>query len=65
MKSKKQENLAMKQQQSHGHREQTGDCQGGGGRERDGLEVWDQRQELVSAVLLFRHYVMSLRPRGL
>ena len=55
----------MKQQQSHGHREQTGDCQGGGGRERDGLEVWDQRQELVSAVLLFRHYVMSLRPRGL
>ena len=24
-------NLSMKQQQNHGHREQTGGCQGGGG----------------------------------
>ena len=54
----------MKQKQSRGHRERAGDCQGGGGWERDGLEVRDQRQELVFAVLLFRHYVVSLRPRG-
>ena len=38
-------NLSMKQKQNHGHREQTGGCQGGGGWERDGLRVWDQQMQ--------------------
>ena len=29
------------QKQTHGHREQTCGCQGGGGWERDGVGVWD------------------------
>ena len=33
-------NLSMKQKQTHGHREQTCGCQGGGGWGRDGLVVW-------------------------
>ena len=37
-----QMNLPMKQEQTHRHRGQTYDCQGGGGmREKDGLGVWD------------------------
>ena len=34
-------NLSMKQKQNHGHKEETGSCQGGRGWERDGLGVWD------------------------
>ena len=34
-------NLSMKQKQNHGHREQTGGCQGGGGWGRDGVGGWD------------------------
>ena len=33
-------NLSTKQKLTHRHREQTCGCQGGGGRERDGLAVW-------------------------
>ena len=32
-----QMNPSMKQTQNHGHREQTGGCQGGGGWGRDGV----------------------------
>ena len=32
-------NLSMEQKQNHGHREQTGGCQGGGGWGRDGVGV--------------------------
>ena len=35
-----QKNLSTEKKQTHGHREQTCGCQGGGGREWDGLEVW-------------------------
>ena len=38
-------NLSMKQKENHGHREQTGGCQGGGGWERDGVGVWDQQMQ--------------------
>ena len=38
-------NLSMKQRQTHGHREQTCGCQGGGGWERNGLGVWDQQMQ--------------------
>ena len=34
-------NLSTKQKQTHGPREQTCVCQGGGGREQDGLGVWE------------------------
>ena len=40
-------NLSTKQKQNHGHREQTGGCQGGGGRGRDGLGSWGYRCELL------------------
>ena len=33
-------NISMKQKQNPRHREQTGDCQGGGGWRRDGVEGW-------------------------
>ena len=33
-------NLSMKQKQNHRCREQTGGCQGGGGRGRDGVGGW-------------------------
>ena len=34
-------NLSMKEEQNHGHREQTGGCQGGGGIwERDKVGGW-------------------------
>ena len=33
-------NLSTKEKQTQRHREQTCGCQGGGGRERDGLAVW-------------------------
>ena len=35
-----QRNLSMKQKQNHRHREQTGGCQGGGGRGTDGVGDW-------------------------
>ena len=35
-----QMNLSMKQKQNHGHREQTGGCQGGGGWGRGGVGGW-------------------------
>ena len=38
-------NLAMKWKQNHGHREQTGGCQGGGEWERVGVGVWDQQMQ--------------------
>ena len=38
-------NLSMKQKQNHGHKEETGSCQGGRGWERDGLGVWDQHMQ--------------------
>ena len=33
-------NLSTKQKQTHRHREQICGCQGGGGKEWDGLGVW-------------------------
>ena len=36
-----QMNLSTKHKQTHGHREQMGGCQGGGGWGKDGLGVWD------------------------
>ena len=33
-------NLSIKQKQTHGHREQTCGCPGGGGWERDGVGGW-------------------------
>ena len=33
-------NLSMGKNQTHGHGEETHGCQGEGGREWDGLEVW-------------------------
>ena len=33
-------NLSMKNKQNQGHREQTGGCQGGGGRRRGGVGGW-------------------------
>ena len=35
-----QMNPSTKQKQTHRRREQTCDCQGGAGRERDGLGIW-------------------------
>ena len=35
-----QVNLSTKQKQIHGHREQTGGCQGGGGWDRDEVGGW-------------------------
>ena len=40
-------NLSTKQKQTHRHREQTCGCQGGGGRERVGLGVWDQQMQTI------------------
>ena len=40
-------NLAMKQKQTHRHREETGGCQGGGVWGKDGLGVWDQQIQTV------------------
>ena len=40
-----QMNLYMKQ--NHGHRKQTGDCQGGGGWGRDGVGGWVSRCKLL------------------
>ena len=34
-------NLSMKQKQNHGHRGQTGGCQGGGVWRKDGVGGWD------------------------
>ena len=39
--------LPMKQKQTHRYREQTCGCQGGGGREKDGLGVWVSRRKLL------------------
>ena len=35
-----QMNLSMKQKQNHGHREQIGGCQGGGGSGKVGVGGW-------------------------
>ena len=37
----------MKQKQTHRHGEQTCGCQGGGGWERDGPGVWDQKRQTI------------------
>ena len=36
-------NLSMKQKQTHGHREQTGGCQGGEGWGSDGVGDWGEQ----------------------
>ena len=41
-------NLSRKQKQTHRHREQTYGCQGGAGRERDGLGVWGWQIQTVT-----------------
>ena len=38
-----QMNVSMKQKQNHGHREQTGGCQGGRGWERAGVGGWGEQ----------------------
>ena len=38
-------NLPMKQ--NHVHREQTGGCQGEGGRGRDGQGAWDEQMQTI------------------
>ena len=40
-------NLSIKQKQNHGHREQTGGCQGGGGWGRAGVGGWDQQMQTI------------------
>ena len=40
-------NLSMKQKQTHRHREQTCDCQGGGWLGREGLGVQDQQMQTI------------------
>ena len=40
-----QQNLPMKQKPTHGHREHTYGCQGGGGWERDGVGGWGQQMQ--------------------
>ena len=42
-----QMNLSTEQKQTHRHREQTGGCQGGGGREWDGWEFGVNRCKLI------------------
>ena len=37
-------NISVKQKQNHGHREQTGGCQGGGGMD---WGVWDQQMQTI------------------
>ena len=41
-------NLSMKQKQNHGHREQTGGCQGEAGRAEDGPGVWGQQMQTIT-----------------
>ena len=36
-------NLSVEQKQNQGHKEQTCDCQGGGGLGKDGVGGWDQQ----------------------
>ena len=43
-----QMNLSMKQIQTHGHREQTGGCQGGGGWGRDGGGGWGEQRQTIT-----------------
>ena len=43
-------NLSMKQKQNEGHREQTGDCQGGWEWERDALGVRDQQKQRLEGI---------------
>ena len=40
-----QMNLSTEQKQTHGHREQTCGCQGGGGGSGDRRGVWDQQMQ--------------------
>ena len=42
-------NLSMKQKQTHGYREQTCGCQRGGDPGREGLGVWDQQMQTLTA----------------
>ena len=42
-----QMNLSMKQKQTHGHRQQTGGCQGGRGWRRTELEIGVSRYQLL------------------
>ena len=42
-----QMNLSMKQKQTHGHRQQTGGCQGGRGWRRMELEIGVSRYQLL------------------
>ena len=41
-------NLSTKQKLTHRHGEQTCGCQGGGGRERDGLGVWGWQMQTIT-----------------
>jgi len=40
-------NLPTKQRQTHGHKQQTCGCQGGGGWGRDGLEGCSKQMETI------------------
>ena len=40
-------NLCTKQKQTDRHREQTSGCQGGVGREQDGLGTWGQQMQTI------------------
>ena len=42
-----QRDLSAKHKQTHGHIEQIYGCQGGGGRERDGLKIWGQLMQTI------------------
>ena len=41
-------NLSAKQKQTHKHKKQTSGCQGGQGREWEGLGVWDQWMQTIT-----------------
>ena len=43
-----QMNVSTKQKKNQGHREQTCGCQGGGGREWDGLGVWGSQTQTIT-----------------
>ena len=40
-------NISTKQKQTHRHREQTCDCQGGEGVRREGLGIWDYQMKTI------------------
>ena len=45
-------NLSTKQKQMYRHGEQTCGCQGVGGWERDGLEVWGQCMQTITFTMV-------------